>query len=88
MREPRGGFKAQAEPGRALLRYLNRRCPMPLGILFWTLMIIWFVFGVWWAWPGQAQAPYAGYFPIGNTVLLFILFLLLGWHAFGPPIHG
>ena len=61
---------------------------MTLGIWFWILMAIWFVFGIWWAWPGAPQTPYHGWFPMGSTVLLFILFLLLGWHAFGPPIRG
>lgn len=46
-------------------------------------MLIWFIFSF---------AVYYGrigtYGPIGGTLLLFILFLLLGWHAFGPPIHG
>lgn len=54
---------------------------MTLGLVFWILMLIWFVwslpFNTW-----QSSAPYAG------NVLLFILFLLLGWHAFGAPIHG
>jgi len=60
---------------------------MSLGLLFWILMILWFIFGLWSHWQPAGQ-PYAGWFPLGNTVLLFILFLLLGWHAFGPPIHG
>ena len=56
---------------------------MTLGLAFWVLMLIWFVFGVLvhsgWA------APYGA---IGNMLLLFVLFLLLGWKVFGPPIHG
>ena len=60
---------------------------MTLGLVFWILMLIWLVFGLVWNWPGgnPALAPYG---PIGNTILLFVLFLLLGWHAFGPPVHG
>lgn len=57
---------------------------MTLGLAFWVLMTIWFVFGLAWNY-GWAPAGYAG---IGNTLLLFILLGLLGWHAFGPPIHG
>ena len=45
--------------------------------------LIWFVFGVvvhiGWA------APYG---TLGNMLLLFVLFLLLGWKVFGAPIHG
>jgi hypothetical protein len=58
---------------------------MTLGLVFWILMLIWLIFGLIWNWPGGPAVPYG---PIGNTILLFILFLLLGWHAFGPPVHG
>jgi hypothetical protein len=62
---------------------------MTLGLIFWILMLLWLVFGLWSNWPGVAPGqPYTGWFPIGSTLLLFILFLLLGWHAFGPPIHS
>ena len=57
---------------------------MTLGLAFWILMLIWFVMGLAWNY-GWAPSAYAG---IGNTLLLFILFLLLGWHAFGAPIRG
>jgi hypothetical protein len=61
---------------------------LSLGLVFWILMLIWLVFGLVWNWPNSpgatALAPYG---PIGNTILLFVLFLLLGWHAWGPPIH-
>jgi hypothetical protein len=47
-------------------------------------MLLWLVVGAypWWSspapnWPG-----------LGGNLLLFILLLLLGWHAFGPPIHA
>lgn len=58
---------------------------MTLGLAFWILMLLWFVFSLAWNWPGNAVGAYG---PIGNTVLLFMLFLILGWHAFGPPLHG
>lgn len=59
---------------------------MTLGLAFWILMLLWLVFGLAWNWPG---GPVVGtYGPIGNTVLLFLLLLILGWHAFGPPLHG
>ena len=54
---------------------------MTFGLVFWILMLIWLVFGLWDYW-----APN----PIGlrvHTILIFILFLLLGWRTFGAPIH-
>jgi len=60
---------------------------MSIGLIFWILMLLWLIFGAWQAW-GTPPGPYSGWYPLGNTLLLFILFLLLGWHAFGPPVHG
>jgi len=57
---------------------------MTIGLLFWILMILWFVFALAW---NAGWAP-GSYGPLGNSVLLFVLFALLGWHAFGAPIHG
>jgi hypothetical protein len=59
---------------------------MTLGLAFWVLMLLWLVFGFAWNWPGNTAVGQYG--PIGNTVLLFMLLLILGWHAFGPPLHG
>ncbi len=55
---------------------------LSIGFIFWLLMIIWFIWSLPFNNAWQDRAPYAG------SVLLFILFLLLGWHVFGPPIHG
>lgn len=60
---------------------------MSIGFLFWLLMILWFIFGLYWNWGPAASTP-AGVGPMGNHVLLFILFFLLGWKAFGFPIQG
>lgn len=58
---------------------------MTIGFLFWLFMILWFVFGTWQAFPSAATGrPYL----LGGHFLLFILFLLLGIHAFGWPIKG
>jgi len=59
---------------------------MTIGLAFWILMLLWLVLGLWWAWPPGPVGH--GWFPLGSTVLLFILFLLLGWKVFGPPLHG
>lgn len=53
--------------------------PMSLGLAFYILMLLWLVA----AWPGNSWGP-----PWGGNLLLFILFLLLGWRVFGAPIHG
>jgi hypothetical protein len=60
---------------------------MTRGLIFWVLMLIWFVFSL---------ALFGGVFPgnvarfgeIGNTFLFFVLFALLGWQVYGPPVHG
>jgi O-antigen ligase len=53
---------------------------MTLGLVFWILMLLWLIYGVWQAWPTPGPA-------IGNTALLFFLFLVLGWAQFGAPIR-
>ena len=57
---------------------------MSIGLAFWILMLIWFVFGVFTHFfPG-----YNTYGVVGGTLMLFVLLLLLGWKVFGPPLHG
>jgi hypothetical protein len=55
---------------------------MTFGLIFWILMLMWVVYGVWGRW-GAAQ-PYYWY---GHGLFFFILFLLLGWKVFGAPVH-
>lgn len=56
---------------------------MTLGLAFWVLWLVWVVFGLL-AHFGMVGAPWAlG----GNTLLLVVLFCLLGWQIFGPPLH-
>lgn len=55
---------------------------MTRGLIFWVLMLIWLVFGfiVW--------GGYLGHYGIyGDRLLEFILFLLLGWQTYGPPVR-
>ncbi len=56
---------------------------MTLGLIFWILMLIWLVFGLWSSWDGTPSVK-----NLGGIGLQFILFLLLGWHAFGAPVKG
>jgi len=58
---------------------------MSRGLIFWVLMLIWFVFQL-----ALFAAPgYVGHWgPQGSALLDFILFLLLGWQVYGPPVRG
>jgi hypothetical protein len=56
---------------------------MTRGLIFWVLMLVWLVFGVL-----AHFGLVGGYGVAGSTLLLFILFGLLGWQVFGPPIKG
>lgn len=56
---------------------------MTLGLCFWILMLIWFVFSL---------ALFGGYiggaYAVGGGAFLhFVLFLILGWQVFGAPIR-
>lgn len=57
---------------------------MSFGLIFWIIMLLWLVFSVSW---NQGWVP-GTYGPWGHSLMLFILFLLLGWKVFGAPIHG
>lgn len=58
---------------------------MPIGMLFWMLMIIWAVFGLAW---NSNPAMFGTWGWVPNWLLLFVLFFILGWHAFGFVVHG
>lgn len=55
---------------------------MTRGLLFWILMILWALSVFFGATLFGANAIFV------STGLLFVLFALLGWQVFGPPIHG
>ncbi len=55
---------------------------MSFTLAYWILMLIWLVFGLWSNWPA------AGIRPLGGTLLLFLLLVLVGWKVFGPPLRG
>jgi hypothetical protein len=57
---------------------------VPIGILFWVLMILWFVFGLYWEGPSIREGRYG---VLGGNVLLFVLLGLLGWRLFGPVLQ-
>lgn len=57
---------------------------MSKELCFWILMLIWLVFGLW---TSLAKDVNAGIRFGGHSLLMFILLLLLGWQAFGKPVH-
>jgi hypothetical protein len=59
---------------------------MSIGFLFWLLMILWLLFGLYWHWP--VEPGRAGFGVLGGNLLLFILLFLLGWKVFGFVIQG
>jgi hypothetical protein len=57
---------------------------MHLGEIFWVLMILWLIFGFAW---NSNQAMFGSWGLWGNWLLLFVLFLILGWKVFGPVVQ-
>lgn len=55
---------------------------MPLGILFWGIMIAWIVFGIW-----ERRPDCPKFVPITGSIVELALFLCLGWRVFGPVIQ-
>lgn len=58
---------------------------MTIGFVYWLLMLLWLVFGLWDWWSHRPAVPAWG--PYGNNLLLFLLLGLSGWALFGPPIR-
>lgn len=57
---------------------------MSMPFLFWLLMLLWLVFGLFLIRvPGQPYPWERG----GNHVLIFILLSIIGYKVFGSPIH-
>jgi hypothetical protein len=57
---------------------------MPIGILFWVLMILWFLFGLYWEGDNIRGGKYG---VLGGNLLLFVLLGLAGWKLFGPVLQ-
>lgn len=60
---------------------------MPIGFVFWLLVLLWLLFGVYWTWPQDQSGGPRAFGPLGGNLLLFILLLLLGIAVFGWPIR-
>jgi len=59
---------------------------MKIGLLFWILMLVWLLFGLWWQWPASNGAA-VSFAPVGGAFLLFLVVGLLGWKVFGAPLQ-
>lgn len=55
---------------------------MTLALLYWILMLLWLVLGLWGSWPLNAGNLRAS----GGSLILFLLLLILGWQQFGAPV--
>ncbi len=53
---------------------------MSIGLLFWVIMIIGFLFGIY----SNRTNPMVW---AGNSLVLWILLALLGWAVFGAAVH-
>jgi len=60
---------------------------MQKGLLFWILMLLWLVLGLYMSWTTGGGSS-GNYGPGAGTLLLFVLIALLGWKTFGPPLQG
>lgn len=56
---------------------------MSMRTLFWIIMLLWLISGIWFFWPVGGS-----YIPLGLDLVAFTLFSLVGWKIFGPPIQG
>lgn len=56
---------------------------MPIGLIFWVIMLLWIiaVFG------GRFVPNSPPWFAPAGDVIILILFFLLGWHDFGFIVH-
>jgi hypothetical protein len=56
---------------------------MTRSLIFWVIMLIWAIFFL------AVFGGFAGrYGAEGGALLNFILFALLGWQVYGPPVRG
>ncbi len=52
---------------------------MPVGILFWVLYVVSFIFGGWAAWPVDRRS--------GTWLIVMVLIGIIGWQVFGPVVQ-
>lgn len=54
---------------------------MSRGLVFWIIMLIWLILGIFGIYSSGFHAV-----TVGGTLLEFVLFGLLGWQTFGPAV--
>ncbi len=61
---------------------------MTVGFVFWLIMLLVLLFGLYWGWRADRAGGFVTFAPVGMNLILFILLFLLGWRVFGWPISG
>jgi hypothetical protein len=57
---------------------------MSIGFIFWLLMLLWLIFGIWaYRTVAAAQWPF-----VSGLGFIWVLFFIVGWKVFGWPIAG
>lgn len=69
-----------------MLLLLASEGAVPIGLLYWLLVILWLIFGLWTGWPVAVAGAPNNWRPIGGNLLIFVLFCLIGLALFGFPI--
>jgi hypothetical protein len=55
---------------------------MTLGFIYWLILLLWLIFGAW-----RGFAPNGDRFFFGGSLIVFILFALIGWQVWGSPLQ-
>lgn len=55
---------------------------MSIALCYWILMAIWLIFGI-----ATRNSTNARLTVGGNSIIIFVLLVLIGWSQFGAPIH-
>jgi hypothetical protein len=58
---------------------------MPIAGLFWVLMLLWLLFGLYW---NRDDIRVGKYGLAGGNLMLFALLFILGWKVFGFPVQA
>lgn len=56
---------------------------MTLALAYWLILLLWTVFG---ALPAIRKG--SSWTDAGASLMPWLAAVLIGWHVFGPPIHG
>ena len=56
---------------------------MPIGMIFWAMMLFWLIFGFF-----NWRNPSWQYGTLGHSLFIFLLFFWLGWADFGFIVQG